>query len=94
MNIALDIETEARIVFGMLRHDYGEGVGFSFALDLFIPIKKKYELGNIAYNLEDEWSSCKPEDNYRFGEERLFVQWYEFEKSLPDSPYFKPFKKD
>ena len=89
----ITIKQEGHIVWGMLRHEYGEGVGFSYGLRIFIHQEKIYELGNIAYNLEDEWSSCKPENNYRFGEESLFVQWYEFEKSLPDSPWFKPFDR-
>jgi len=85
----LTIEQEGRIVWGMLRHDYGEGVGFGLALRIFISDEKLKELHAVYYYLEEEFSSSKEEDNYRFGSEDIFTQWYEFEKSLPDSPYFK-----
>jgi len=85
----LTIELEAKVVWGLLRHDYGEGVGFRWGVQLFVPSDELKELYAVAQYLDDEWNSYTEEDNYRFGSEEVFVQWYEFEKSLPDSPYFK-----
>ena len=85
----LTIEKEAEIVWGMLTNEYGEGVGFMRGISLFVNKEKRRELGNIAYNLDEDFHSLNPENNYKFGDVSVFKTWYEFEKSLPDSPYFK-----
>ncbi len=82
--ISISTEEEGRIVWGMLIYERGEGVGFYNALKLFIKKDKLRELGNIAYNLDEVWS-----DNILPKTEDQFILWFEFEKSLIDSKYFK-----
>jgi hypothetical protein len=83
------IQQEGKIVFDMLAYEGAEGYGYRQGLLALLDKVVVAKLGAVAHALDNELYETEDTLNSKFGTEEKFIQWYEFEKSLPNSKYFK-----